>query len=376
MSKAWLFRDHRQHKKLGDRCPWSVAWLEANGQRRSKKIGTKTEAQQFRRKLEGKMAAGLHQPDTRATWASFRKQYEDWLISRRKRSSTIEGVRQSFRHFERLVKPGKLSKINTLTIESYVAARSQEKTHRGLPVSPATVNLELRNIRAALRKAAKWEFIAKAPDFEMLKEDRPQPRVMPDADFAAMYKHCDAAKQPVNEHIATAEWWRALLIFARYTGWRIGEILSLRWDDVPLDPDENGDYWATTRASTNKGGRTEQVPLMPVIVQHLRRIRSFDPAVFPWGGNRRQLYPELERIAKAAGVGFPHNGRRADKFHCLRKTFGTRAAMDGIDQKSLTALMRHKSFSTTERYYLDAQSLMVNAIGKIEVSPAIQEVME
>jgi integrase len=73
-------------------------------------------------------------------------------------------------------------------------------------------------------------------------------------------------------------------------------------------------------------------------------------------------------------VTFPASGRRKDKFHCLRKTFGTRAAMAGVDQKALMALMRHKSYSTTERYYLDAEALMAQAVEKIEVAPAIREV--
>ncbi len=42
-------------------------------------------------------------------------------------------------------------------------------------------------------------------------------------------------------------------------------------------------------------------------------------------------------------------------------------------QKALTALMRHKSYSTTERYYLGAEALMSQAVEKIEVSPKVLE---
>ncbi len=57
----------------------------------------------------------------------------------------------------------------------------------------------------------------------------------------------------------------------------------------------------------------------------------------------------------------------------MRKTFGTRAALAGVNQKALTALMRHKDYSTTERYYLDAEALMAQAMGQIEVSEPIRE---
>ena len=35
--------------------------------------------------------------------------------------------------------------------------------------------------------------------------------------------------------------------------------------------------------------------------------------------------------------------------------------------------MRHKNYSTTERYYLDAEALMGQEVGKIEVATVIQE---
>ena len=231
----------------------------------------------------------------------------------------------------------------------------------------------MRSLRGAFRKAVKWELITRAPIFEMLKEDRPRPQIMADEDFAALYRNCGEAKHPKGLSIPTKEWWQALLIFCRYTGWRIGEVLSLRWDDVDLEADANGEYWATTRADANKGDRTERTPLLPIVVQHLRAIRTFSPLVFPWQHSERALYPDLERIADAAGVKFPSNGRREDKFHCLRKTFGTKAAMAGVDRKALMGLMRHKDYSTTERYYLDAEALMGQEVGKIEVAPVIRE---
>ncbi|MHC4177391.1 MAG: hypothetical protein ACYSWU_07790, partial [Planctomycetota bacterium] len=44
-----------------------------------------------------------------------------------------------------------------------------------------------------------------------------------------------------------------------------------------------------------------------------------------------------------------------------------------VNQKALTAPMRHKNYSTTERYYLDAEALMSQAVEKIEVAAPIRE---
>lgn len=367
---AFCFQDATQRAKLGaKKCPWSVCWTDSRGVRHSKKVGPKSYAQKFKVQKEHDAAAGLCETESRITWTEFRQRYEEHRS--RKRASTLESDQTAFNHFERLIRPGKLSAIGTATIEHYVALRSRESVRGGRTAAPATINRELRSLRAALRRAVRWELIPKAPMFEMLKVDRPRPQIMPDEDFAKLYRHTSEARRPGNLSIPAAEWWQALLIFGRYTGWRIGEILSLRWAD--LDQDEAGQWWATTEAANNKGGRTERVPLIAVVVDHLERIRTFDRFVFPWAYSRRTLYPELERIADAAKVTFPSNGRRRDVFHVFRKTYATRAAMAGIDQKALAGLMRHTDIGVTQKYYLDAEALMGQAVGKIEVAAAIRE---
>ena len=61
--RAWKFQDARQKKKLGEsKCPWSVGWIDPDGTRRSKKIGSNSMAEKFRKKIEGQLAAGTYGP--------------------------------------------------------------------------------------------------------------------------------------------------------------------------------------------------------------------------------------------------------------------------------------------------------------------------
>jgi len=373
---AYLFQSTRHKQQRGDKAPWSVGWYDPDGKKRSRKIGSRSMAEKFARKVEGQIAAGTYDVNTKMTWAAFRKQYEETILSTR-RPRTQQQTRYALDHFERIIKPTKLAAIKTATIERYIAKRQKECSGLGKrPVAPATVNKELRMIRAALRRAVRWELISKAPVFDMLKEDRPHPKVMPDEDFAALLEHTSAAMYPDKGPIPAADWWRALLIFARFTGWRRNEVLELQWEDVDLEPDASGLCWAVCRGESSKGGHTDRVPLTPIVAASLQAVRTLkSPLVFPWPTDERRLYADLDRIARAAGVTFPVNGRRTDKFHALRKTYGTRAAMAGIDQKSLMALMRHKSWSTTERYYLDAEALTAKAVEKVDVGPAVLRVV-
>ncbi len=86
----------------------------------------------------------------------------------------------------------------------YTAARRLEPKRRkkggvdngGPRVSPATVNKELRAIRAMFRKAVRMGYLVKAPEFEFLKEPGKLPTYVTPEHFAALYPACDTARWP------------------------------------------------------------------------------------------------------------------------------------------------------------------------------------
>jgi integrase len=155
------------------------------------------------------------------------------------------------------------------------------------------------------------------------------------------------------------------------TGWRIGEILALRWTDVDLDKGH-----AITRHTDNKGKRDEITPLHPVVIEHLKKIRAFHPNAFPWEHHRRTLDVEFAAIQDAAGIDLPcpATGKRRGEewqegdahectdachrygFHDERRAFATMNAMS-MTREALQALMRHKQAETTARYINMARQL-------------------
>ena len=258
--RAWIFQDTRQKRKLGSKAPWSVGWLDPDGKRRSKRIGPKSRADKFALKIEGQLAAGTYEGDSRTTWADFRSEYEERLanaLEPRSRSCVLEALN----HFERLAKPLRLTAIKSQTIDDFVAKRRTERgVKRGSTISPASVNKELRHVKAALRVAHDWGYLPNVPKVRTVKEPQKLPRYVTPEHFAAIYRACDVARLPKDLPYPASDWWRALLTFTYMTGWRVSEPLALRRDDLDLDVGT-----AITRAEDNKAKRDNLVPLHPVV---------------------------------------------------------------------------------------------------------------
>lgn len=197
---------------------------------------------------------------------------------------------------------------------------------------------------------------------------------MTEEHFAAIIAACDVARHPANiASIQAADWWRALLIFAYMTGWRIGEILALRREDVDLDAET-----AITRASDNKGNKGVLVRLHPVVISHLRQITSFEPVVFPWYHHKTTLYNQFMSIQQAAEIHLPCPDAQKHEctpkchvygFHDERRAFATENVGD-LSAEELQRLMRHKSYSTTQRYINMAARLSGQTVDKLHV-PAV-----
>lgn len=153
------------------------------------------------------------------------------------------------------------------------------------------MNKELRHLRAALRKAHKWGYLPVLPDFTFEREPKKLPTYVTPEQFAAIYAACEAARFPDDQPYTATDWWRGLMVMAYMTGWRISELLALRREDLDLK-----DGFAITRWDDNKGKREEKINLHPVVVEHLEKLASFDPLVFPWGHDERTLYQEFARL--------------------------------------------------------------------------------
>ncbi len=134
---------------------------------------------------------------------------------------------------------------------------------------------------------------------------------------------------------------------ALHAGLRRGDLSRLTWGAIDID----------TRTLTIRGGkarhRVDRIPLAPVLVDELRRVRPSH--VLPSARVWPQVVSNSTRIRDfdKAGIVYETEQGIAD-LHSLRVTFGTRLALEpGITPAVHQRLMRHASIEMTMRYYVN-----------------------
>ena len=166
------------------------------------RVRGKKAAERLARKIEGQLLAGTYESQSKATWKQFREEHETRtlaVLDVRNRQETAHALKQ----FERIIRPVRMQAITTRTIAEFVAKRRGERgIRKGTLVSPATINKELRHLRAVLRKAYKWGYLPKLVDFEFLKEMKKLPSYVPPEDFIRLYVACKHAVLPERHAVS------------------------------------------------------------------------------------------------------------------------------------------------------------------------------
>jgi integrase len=147
--------------------------------------------------------------------------------------------------------------------------------------------------------------------------------------------------------------WPAAVAVARFlalTGWRRGEALGLRWDELDLAR-------RTATLQDTKTGRSVR-PLSHEACEVVKGIARLGELVFPAtrGGGRMVGFPKLWRRIARLGV-LP-----ADiSPHTLRHSFASLAGDLGYGEPTIAALVGHKGRTVTSRYVHSADAVLLAA---------------
>ena len=244
----------------------------------------------------------------------------------------------------------RLDEITTPEVARFRAAliareEPRVKPQEGKEATKKLSEKRINNILAVLSKAMKYavdcELIAKAPKIGMFKVERPEIVAW---DFEQYARLLTAAK-------AEGDDWYAAVCLAGEAGLRVGEIKALRWrEDVDMIARTITVHRQTARGETGtpKGRTRRTVPMTVTLHEALKRmsviregfvIRDLDGTA----KTDTQAVRAIERICRKAGL-------PVRLWHTLRHSFGTHAALFGVNPWRLQVWLGHKRIDETMIY--------------------------
>ncbi len=238
-----------------------------------------------------------------------------------KAEKTAEMDARALRNFLKMHGDIKISKIGFKHAEDYKIQRLQS-------LKPVSVNMDLRQLKAAFEKAVNWEYIPKNP-FKGIVQCKVISSNLPKF----------LSKEDVNlllEVIPEGEF-RRFILFCLYTGCRRGEALNLKWDDVDMETGR-ATFWIT------KTGKSRVVPFNGVLKSVLSGMERKGDMVFPF--DKHFVTHKFKKFLKASGI----KNFESLKLHSLRHTYASHLVMGGVDMLTISKLLGHSTVTVTELY--------------------------
>ncbi len=189
-----------------------------------------------------------------------------------------------------------------------------------------------------------------------MRVDNPAHGVMRPADGRRERRLSDDEYKALGKALRKAEpasIWPAAVAVARFlalTGWRSGEALALRWDEIDLTR-------RTATLADTKTGRSIR-PLSNAACDVLRHLTRVGHLAFPAtrGEGRMSGFPKLwARIAKLGELPLEVTP------HTLRHSFASLAGDLGYSEPTIATLVGHKGNTITSRYVHTADAVLLAA---------------
>ncbi len=320
-------------RKLKNRTVWYVNLKLANGKRKSINTGceTKTAAKDVAAEFERKILLGLDPlPKNSARGLLLNDVSAEYLRDRRE----AWGPRTSVLHEHSLMllqrEIGNLSvvEIGEQQVAAYTAAI---RTGR----SPATVNIDLRNLKAFLRwcksqyKLTNWD----PPRIRQLRPPERQHR-----DFYTI-SEAEALVRAATAIEINGESFGRYIAMLLLTGMRMREALGLRWANI-------SQVAGVLTLSGTKSARPESLPITRELSALFNSWQE-RPEARPlfgfsaWSGHITTCW---RRSVQNAGI-------RPLKLHNCRDTYAVNLLLEGIPLAVVSRLLRHSSITVTMQNY-------------------------
>ena len=293
-------------------------------------------------------------------------EYKDGTI----RPGTLEGYRN---YIENYIKPqlgGKqVSLITTQDVQRMYrrlksGGRVREDAEGSKRLSDSTVRHIHTMLHGAMKAAVQAHIIPKNPT---------ENATVPKSNYKPMQVLSEQELDTFLQAVQNDDVWRDFFYTELMTGLRRGEICALMWRDFDakagtlvisrtLHSKGQGIY-ALGDTKTSQGNRTIILPESVAALLRARKKNSISQWIFPQPAspelpmNPGTAYRRLKTLLVEAGL-------PSIRFHDLRHTFATLALQNGMDVKTLSAMLGHVSAATTLDIYTHATSEMQHAAAR------------
>ena len=293
-------------------------------------------------------------------------EYKDGTI----RPGTLEGYRN---YIENYIKPqlgGKqVSLITTQDVQRMYrrlksGGRVREDAEGSKRLSDSTVRHIHTMLHGAMKAAVQAHIIPKNPT---------ENATVPKSNYKPMQVLNEQELDTFLQAVQKDDIWRDFFYTELMTGLRRGEICALMWRDFDAKAGTLGisrtlhskgqGIYALGDTKTSQGNRTIILPESVAALLRARKKASISQWIFPQPTspelpmNPGTAYRRLKTLLEEAGL-------PSIRFHDLRHTFATLALQNGMDVKTLSAMLGHVSAATTLDIYTHSTSDMQHAAAR------------
>ena len=251
---------------------------------------------------------------------------------KRRRPRTVQRNRDSIKHLKESFAGRRLLTITMCDVEKFVDKRLDQ------PVSPRTATIDLITLKHMFRKAVEWGYLLKNPAEKVKGQKGQEEQIM----ILSDEEECRLSN-------ASAEHIKSITKLTLLTGFRKGEVLKVRWNDV---------QWRLKRIVV-MGTKVRKIRYIPINSD----VYAFLMDLGPKSGDQFLFAKEDGSRYRDIKVAFNGACRRAGmprfKFKWLRDTFAVRFLDSGGNIRALQMTLGHSSLEVTQKYLplTDAQLL-------------------
>lgn len=336
---------------------WIKYYRNGKPYRESSESERESDARKLLRRRQGEISLGRFiGPDAdRITVGELGEDFlNDYRINGRK---SLDKAERTVKHVKNFFGDYRAHDVGADLVKKYVSARQGEKAANG------TINRELAALKRMYNLGIHAEKIYRKPYIPMLQENNVRTGFYERGEFLALRS-------------TLPDYFKSVVTFAYYTGWRKREILSLRWNQIDLQARTVRLDPGTTKSGEGRTIALEGDLLEVIQGQWEKRKVAEIPGHSPTLLCPYVFHREGRPIGDFRGIwsaACKEKRLEGKLFHDFRRTAVRNMIRAGVPERVAMMVSGHKTRSVFDRYNIVSEEDLKEAARRIWVHSQNQE---